>query len=96
MRYFSGFLYYNPMAKSARSTAAAVPANFEAALSELEAIVQKMEGGKLSLEDSLGAYQRGMELLKHCQAILAAAEQKIQVLENGQLRELPGAETTDV
>lgn len=67
------------------------PASFEAALAELESIVQGMEAGKLSLEESLAAYQRGTALLKYCQCALAAAEQKIQVLEAGELRDLPGA-----
>lgn len=64
------------------------PPSFEAALAELESIVQAMESGKLSLEESLAAYQRGVLLLKHCQGALAAAEQKIQVLEAGELRDL--------
>jgi exodeoxyribonuclease VII small subunit len=65
----------------------APPTSFEAALDELEKIVQTMEGGQLPLENSLAAYQRGMELLKHCQDALAAAEQKVQVLEDGVLRD---------
>ena len=68
-----------------------LPESFEAALAELESIVQGMETGKLSLEESLAAYQRGAILLKHCQGALAAAEQKIQVLEAGQLQDLPRA-----
>ncbi|HMM53814.1 MAG TPA: exodeoxyribonuclease VII small subunit [Candidatus Desulfobacillus sp.] len=67
------------------------PRSFEAALAELESIVQGMESGKLSLEDSLAAYQRGVLLLKHCQGALADAEQKIQVLEAGELRDLSGS-----
>jgi exodeoxyribonuclease VII small subunit len=67
------------------------PPSFEAALAELESIVQNMESGKLSLEESLAAYQRGAVLLRHCQGALAAAEQKIQVLESGELRDLPGS-----
>lgn len=70
-----------------------LPPSFEAALAELESIVQNMESGKLSLEDSLAAYQRGAALLKHCQGALTAAEQKIQVLEAGQLQDLPRAES---
>ena len=66
-----------------------LPESFEAALAELESIVQGMETGKLSLEESLAAYQRGAALLRHCQGSLAAAEQKIQVLEAGQLQDLP-------
>ena len=63
------------------------PPSFEAALAELESIVQGMETGKLSLEESLAAYQRGATLLKYCQNTLAAAERRIQVLEAGELRE---------
>lgn len=69
------------------------PESFEAALAELESIVQGMETGKLSLEESLAAYQRGAALLKHCQGALSAAEQKIQVLEAGQLKDLPRTES---
>jgi exodeoxyribonuclease VII small subunit len=54
---------------------------FEAALSDLEALVQTMEGGKLELEASIEAYQRGMALLRHCRGQLAAAEQKIQLMD---------------
>lgn len=59
---------------------------FEAALAELEEIVQKMEGGRLPLEESLVAYRRGSELLQHCQQQLSDAERQIQILENGALR----------
>ena len=76
------------MAKSPHSpTSAAVAESFEAAMTELESIVQGMEAGRLSLEQSLCAYQRGAELLKFCQNTLSAAEQKVQVLEAGVLRE---------
>ena len=60
---------------------------FEPALGELEQIVQNMEGGHLPLEESLEAYRRGSELLKHCQQQLGEAERKIQILENGMLRD---------
>ena len=45
-----------------------------------------MEDGKLELESSLAAYRRGTELMKHCQSLLADAEQQIRILENGELR----------
>lgn len=61
---------------------------FETALAELEAIVASMEGGQLELEASIAAYRRGMELMKHCQAQLTAAEEQIRVLENGELKEV--------
>ncbi len=60
---------------------------FEAALAELEAIVQNMEGGNLSLEDSIAAYRRGSALLAHCQQQLNDAERKIQILDDGVLRD---------
>jgi exodeoxyribonuclease VII small subunit len=64
---------------------------FEAALAELEQLVQGMEGGRLPLEESLEAYRRGSELLKHCQQQLSDAERKIQILENGALRDFEPA-----
>lgn len=64
---------------------------FEAALAELEAIVQSMEGGRLPLEESIATYRRGSELLKHCQQQLSDAERKIQVLEDGALRDFDAA-----
>jgi exodeoxyribonuclease VII small subunit len=45
-----------------------------------------MEGGQLSLEQSLSAYKRGAELLKFCQAQLADAQQQVRVLEAGALK----------
>ena len=53
------------------------PKSFEAAVSELEAIVQEMESGSLPLEDALARYQRGVALLRHCQSTLSAAEQRV-------------------
>ena len=81
------------MSQAAKDKPDKPPESFEAALAELESIVQGMEAGKLSLEDSLTAYQRGAVLLKHCQGALTAAEQKIQVLEAGQLQDLPRTES---
>ena len=60
---------------------------FETALSELEQIVHTMEDGRLPLEESIAAYRRGSELLRHCQLQLSDAERKIQVLEEGALRD---------
>jgi exodeoxyribonuclease VII small subunit len=61
--------------------------SFEKALEELESIVTRMEEGKLPLEESLAAYQRGAELLKLCEAKLTDAQARIAVLEGGELRE---------
>ena len=66
---------------------------FEAALSELERIVADMEAGKLPLEQSLAAYQRGAELLSLCRSRLEEAQQQVSVLENGVLKDFfPNAE----
>ncbi|GMU73552.1 MAG: exodeoxyribonuclease VII small subunit [Betaproteobacteria bacterium PRO3] len=62
------------------------PASFEAALAELETIVETMEGGQVPLEEALDAYRRGAELLKYCQATLKDAQQEIEVLEKGVLK----------
>ena len=59
---------------------------FETALAELEAIVASMESDRLELEASIAAYKRGMELMKHCQAQLADAEEEIRIIENGETR----------
>jgi exodeoxyribonuclease VII small subunit len=66
---------------------------FEKALEELEAIVARMEEGKLPLEESLAAYQRGAELLRHCESKLSAAQARISVLEGEVLKDLPAADS---
>jgi len=60
---------------------------FERALQELETLVARMEDGKLPLEESLAAYQRGAELIRFCEAKLNDAQARIQVLEGGELRD---------
>jgi exodeoxyribonuclease VII small subunit len=49
---------------------------FEAAQQELEALIEKIEGGEVGLEESMLAYERGLALLNHCRTILDQAEQK--------------------
>ena len=68
---------------------------FESALAELENIVTRMEGGQLSLEQSLTAYKRGAELLRFCQAQLADAQQQVKVLEAGALKNFAGGNDDD-
>ena len=58
----------------------APPENFELAYAELESIVARMESGQMTLESSLGAYQRGNSLLQFCQKSLADVEQQVQIL----------------
>ena len=61
---------------------------FEKALEELEALVHRMEDGKLPLEESLAAYQRGAQLIKFCESKLADAQARIAVLDGDTLRDL--------
>lgn len=56
------------------------PLDFEAALSELEGLVRKMEEGELTLEQSLEAFERGVKLTRNCQAALRAAELRVKAL----------------
>lgn len=61
---------------------------FEAALAELETIVRDLETGKISLEESIAAYERGMVLKSHCEVKLRDAKMKIDkivVNSNGSL-----------
>jgi exodeoxyribonuclease VII small subunit len=57
--------------------------SFEDALAELEAIVARLEQGRGSLAEAIGDYERGTALRKHCEAQLAAAEQRVQALMEG-------------
>jgi exodeoxyribonuclease VII small subunit len=66
---------------------AADPITFERALEELEALVGRMEDGKLPLEESLAAYQRGAELVKFCESKLSDAQARIAILDGGELRD---------
>ncbi len=54
--------------------------DFEAALAELEKLVEKMESGEQSLEDALTSFQRGIELTRSCQQALKQAEQRVEKL----------------
>lgn len=55
-------------------------ADFERSLEELESLVQKMEQGDQSLDESLAAYERGIALYRQCQAALEQAEQRVRLL----------------
>lgn len=68
--------------------------NYEDAISELENIISKLEGGEssLSLEESVELYSRGILLSQHCKETLEKAQQKVNILiksQNGELEEIP-------
>jgi len=67
--------------------------NFESSLEELENLVESLEKGDLSLEESLKKFEHGVKLTRTCQSALKEAEQKVQILmeQNGEpvLKEFP-------
>jgi len=66
--------------------------NFEKALTDLEGIVEKLEKGELSLNESLGLFERGVKLARFLREELAKAEKKVEILlrdEKGEIRAEP-------
>ncbi|MGN6313745.1 MAG: exodeoxyribonuclease VII small subunit [Rhodanobacteraceae bacterium] len=72
------------MAKSPSEPATAAEpssiAQFEQSLDELEQLVAKMEGGELSLDESLRSFERGIALFRNCQNALEQAELRVKLL----------------
>ena len=68
-----------------------VEINFEKALDELDSIVEELESGDLSLENSLKSFEKGIKLARQCQEQLSKAELQVQKLieENGELKTTP-------
>lgn len=62
------------------------PQDFETALARLEALVTQMESGSLPLDQSLAAYEQGVELARVCQQRLDLAEQQVKVLQGNLLK----------
>jgi exodeoxyribonuclease VII small subunit len=61
--------------------------SYEVAYQQLEALIEQLEGGELSLEESVERYQQGQLLSAHCQKLLEDAELKIkQVDDTGEIR----------
>jgi exodeoxyribonuclease VII small subunit len=78
-----------------KTTKSMPPKDFESATSELEGLVAAMESGKLSLEESMTAYRRGVELTAYCQKTLTEAEQQVKILENGLLKDFNAGNNND-
>lgn len=77
-----------PPSEASAETGAALPQDFETALAELELLVSQMENSGLPLDQSLRAYERGVELARICQRRLDQAEQQVKVLQGNLLRPL--------
>ena len=54
--------------------------SFEDALTRLTTLVERLESGELPLEESVAAFEQGVELSRRCEALLDQAEQRLQVL----------------
>jgi exodeoxyribonuclease VII small subunit len=54
--------------------------DFEQQLAALEGLVNSLESGELSLEESLKSFEQGIKVARDCQAALKSAEQKVEVL----------------
>ena len=54
--------------------------DFEQALAELEAVVERLEHGELPLEEAVTQFERGIALARSCQDALKQAEQKVEIL----------------
>lgn len=76
----------NPMPTAVRDQVPQPAPSFEQHLTELEKVVEQLERGDLSLEDSVALFERGMHLSEACKAELAGAEGRIQVLLQPSLR----------
>jgi exodeoxyribonuclease VII small subunit len=63
-----------------------LPASYEAALQELEQLLVQMEAGELPLDQLLGSYRRGADLLTFCRDKLEAVKDQIKVLDQGMLK----------
>lgn len=69
------------MAKTVPASGKTPPAaDFEHSLDELEQLVARMEGGELSLEESLTSFERGIGLYRHCQQSLEQADLRVRLL----------------
>lgn len=69
--------------KTTKPAARKLPTTYEAALEELENLVQNLESGQVPLDELLAGYQRGAALLAYCKDKLTAVEEQIKLLEDG-------------
>ncbi len=72
---------------TSRRKPAARPVDLEKTLADLEAIVEQLESGDMSLDKSLKEFERGVRLSRECQGALKDAEQRVQLLMGGELKE---------
>ncbi|MEO7773414.1 MAG: exodeoxyribonuclease VII small subunit [Steroidobacteraceae bacterium] len=73
-----------------RKSQTELPTDFETALVELEALVERLERGDLPLEEALLNFERGVSLTRQCQGALQSAQQKVEILLQRPEKGLPG------
>jgi len=69
--------------------------NLEKSLADLEKIVAQLEDGDIALEQALKQFEKGVKLSRDCQTALQAAEQKVQILMDGDLKEFSSPDSAD-
>jgi exodeoxyribonuclease VII small subunit len=69
--------------------------SFEKAVAELESIVARLERGDVALDESIGIYERGEALKKHCEKLLNAAENRIEKIRLDRAGKVQGVEPLD-
>ena len=69
--------------------------SFEKAVAELESIVARLERGDVALDESIEIYERGEALKKHCEALLSAAENRIEKIRLDRSGKPQGVEPLD-
>ena len=62
--------------------------DLEKAIGDLEALVEQLESGELTLDKSLQQFEKGVKLSRECQAALTEAEQKVQILIDSELKDI--------
>ena len=62
--------------------------SFETAFEQLQSILEKMNSGSLSLQESIEYYEKGEKLMRHCETLLKSAEQKIEEIAKGSQGEM--------
>ncbi len=83
------------MAKDAKNNSDVAALPFEKALGELEAIVKRLEGGSVDLEESIKIYERGEALKNRCQTLLSEAEARVEKITRDASGKPTGTEPLD-
>ena len=82
-------------ATTRKQAPASQPASYEQASAELEQLVQQLESGQMSLDDTLKAYARGSQLLRYCREQLQSVEQQVQILDGSELKPYANERSAD-